>query len=404
MSWSKWNENTYSYSRLETFKQCKRKFAFQYIEKPDVERKQSVEAYLGTMCHEAIQQLYKDLNLSRLMSLEEMLAFYDKEWEVKKPEHLRIVRERYTEKDYKETGVRYLKGFYRSQKPFKDGNTLGIEKEVIINLAGNGLRIIGYIDRLVDHGRGHYEIIDYKTDKELPSVADIETKWQLPIYHLGLLQMFPGIKKVTCTWHYLPHNKKLSIQRMPLDLETLKINVIELIDKILATTEFDPTPSALCSWCDYEALCPARKHLIEVAALEGEAFKHEDGVFLVDEYMKNQKILDQANKKKSELEKRIYDYAFKKGLLVVRGSYDKLRVWSKDKAIRFIGKAESAQKYNEIVAILKKHNLWEKYSNLASFSLSKAIDNKEIPPVVVKELQPYMKFESIFRLYPSKFK
>jgi len=40
-----------------------------------------------------------------------------------------------------------------------------------------------------------------------------------------------------------------------------------LIDRIEAEREFGPRESALCDWCSYWDLCPAKKHLVKVEAL-----------------------------------------------------------------------------------------------------------------------------------------
>ena len=45
--------------------------------------------------------------------------------------NLRIVRDRYSEENYRETGWGYVKVFYETHAPFSNGGkTIGIEKEV----------------------------------------------------------------------------------------------------------------------------------------------------------------------------------------------------------------------------------------------------------------------------------
>ena len=51
----------YSSSRLNTFKQCKLKYKYQYIEKIKTEIEQTVEAFLGSRVHDCLEKLYKDL-------------------------------------------------------------------------------------------------------------------------------------------------------------------------------------------------------------------------------------------------------------------------------------------------------------------------------------------------------
>lgn len=393
----------YSYSRLDSFKQCPRQYAYKYIEKPDVEKLSTIEAYLGTICHETVQQIYKDLRVSKRMTLEETLQFYEDRWERLKPPNLRIVRERYTEENYKETGKKYVRDFYELNQPFEDGKTIGIEKQVHISL-GEGIDLQGYVDRLVDKGSGHYEIIDYKTQADLPSLQDLEKNWQLPLYHMALLAMFPDLKDVTCTWYYLAHNKSISLKRTKTDLDTLKTEILDLIKKIESTQEFDPRPSALCSWCDYEIVCPSRKHLVQFDNLPPAEAAKESGVQLVDSFMRLTQHIAESEAQLEIVQKKIFDYALKNNMRVVRGSQDKLTVWMKKGATQLPSKEQDPKAQLAVAQILKKHGLWEKYSYLSGFQLVKAIEAGEVLPLVVNELKPYLVRQDVIRLYPSKIR
>jgi hypothetical protein len=48
----------YSHSRLGTFETCPRQYWFAYIEKPEIERPDTAEAFLGNRVHEALEHLY----------------------------------------------------------------------------------------------------------------------------------------------------------------------------------------------------------------------------------------------------------------------------------------------------------------------------------------------------------
>jgi len=393
----------YSYSKLESFKQCPRKYAYQYIEKPEIEKQPTIEAHLGTVCHETIQQIYKDLRLSKLMSLEETIEFYEDRWERKKSPKLRIIRERYTEENYRETGRGFVKSFYELHHPFNHGKTLGIEKNVQIRLSDEVI-LTGFIDRLVDHGNGNYEIIDYKTNKDLPALEDLEQNWQLPLYQIGLLDILPDIKDITCTWYFLAHNKLITLKKTTQDLEQIKKNIFGLIKAIDATNVFEPKVSALCSWCDYEVICPARKHFIETEKLSPEQFAKEDGVKFVDAYLDAKGRLKEGEAELEAIEEKIYQYSLQHGVVVVRGSQDKIKIWSKDDATQLVGKEENPEAGKAISAILKKHGLWDKYSMLTYVPFIKAIEGSSLPQAVMNELQPYLRKEKVWRLYPSKLK
>ena len=69
--------NLFSHSRLNCFEQCPLKFKFAYIDNVKVEQEDTVEAFLGSRVHSALEKLYKDLKFAKLNTLKELLKFYD---------------------------------------------------------------------------------------------------------------------------------------------------------------------------------------------------------------------------------------------------------------------------------------------------------------------------------------
>lgn len=393
----------YSYSRLDTFKQCPRKYAYRYIEKPEIEKQPTIEAHLGTVCHETIQQIYKDLRLSKLMKQEEVFSFYEDLWDRSKSSNLRIVRDRYTEKNYRETGRGYVKTFYETNYPFNDGKTIGIEKNVQIRLSSDVV-LTGYIDLLVDHGNGRYEIIDYKTQRVFPDLDDIEQNWQLPLYHIGLLEMFSDVKDIACSWHYLAHNKIITLKKTAQDLETIKKSVLELIRQVEETRIFDPRVSTLCEWCDYEIICPARKHFVETENLPPELFAKEDGVKLVNAYVETVEKIAGEKAKFEALKEKIYNYGIQHGVSIVRGSQNQIKISTKTDAVDLPTKKDNPSGNRAIIDALKKHGLWERYSQLNSWELKEAIEKNQLPQPVMDEIRPYVQRENSWRVTSSKLK
>ena len=66
-------------------------------------------------------------------------------------------------------------------------------------------------------------------------------------------------EEVILVWHYLAHNKKVESSRTNDQLSNLKQETIDLIEEIQSTTQFPPTKSILCDWCEYKSICPAWK-------------------------------------------------------------------------------------------------------------------------------------------------
>ena len=67
----------YSHSRLATFETCPREYWFAYIEKPEIERPDTLEAFVGCRVHDALKELYRRLLHGRLLSREQLLQWYE---------------------------------------------------------------------------------------------------------------------------------------------------------------------------------------------------------------------------------------------------------------------------------------------------------------------------------------
>ena len=78
---------------------------------------------------------------------------------------------------------------------------------------------------------------------------------------------------------------KLTEEEEKLEDDYLPDAIKELIQKIETDRDFAPKESPLCDWCDYQGLCPKRKHLIRVGNLPLNEYLNEEGVTLVNHYV-----------------------------------------------------------------------------------------------------------------------
>ena len=93
---------TYSYSRLGTFDSCPRKYYYQYVAKTKLEdRPTSIEAFLGSRVHEALEKLYRDQLNGKTMTKAELIAFFQNEWQKQIHDNITIVKQEYTADDYR---------------------------------------------------------------------------------------------------------------------------------------------------------------------------------------------------------------------------------------------------------------------------------------------------------------
>jgi len=131
-----------------------------------------------------MEKIYKDLPF-RKYSLDELLDFYEDDWDKKYHDKIIIAANGRKAKDYKEIGKKFIGDYYTRYYPFNQGKVLGIERQVFINLDGQGeYRLRGYIDRIDQAKDGIYEIHDYKTSKSLPEQSRMDEDRQLALYQI----------------------------------------------------------------------------------------------------------------------------------------------------------------------------------------------------------------------------
>ncbi len=244
----------YSHSRLSTFEQCPLKFKFRYIDKIKPDIKEGIEAFLGKIVHETLRFIYEESVKGREINLDETIEFYANLWNKEFNNEINIVKKENNPEHYFNQGVRFLINYFTENSPFKD-NTIAVEKRIIIELE-EGYKLQGYIDRLVHNPETNiYEIHDYKTNGFLKPQEELDKDRQLALYALGIKNIFPNIQDIHLIWHFLAFNKKMISKRTEQELEKLKQDIINLIDKIESTTEFNPNPSKLCKWCEFRSNC-----------------------------------------------------------------------------------------------------------------------------------------------------
>jgi len=246
----------YSYSRLSAFEQCALKFKFRYIDKlkPDIE--ETIEPFLGHKVHETLRFIYEEVANGRTLQLDEVIQYFIYHWNNDFNENIKIVKQEYNAEHYFNLGIKYLVDYFLAHSPFKD-NTIATEKRIFINLDPEGkYKLQGYIDRLVHNKETNiYEVHDYKTNGFMKSQEELDKDRQLAIYALGIKNNFENVEDVHLIWHFLAFNKKILSKRTEQELEDLKKEIIQLIDKIESTTDFQPNPSKLCKWCGFRSNC-----------------------------------------------------------------------------------------------------------------------------------------------------
>jgi putative RecB family exonuclease len=253
----------YSHSRLSTFEQCQLKFKLKYLDKVEPDIEQTIEAFLGNKVHETLEWLYTQISLDKEPTLDEIISSYAMNWKNSFSSEIHIVKKEHTAEFYFNNGIRFLIKYYSRHVPFKD-NTIATEKHIVLTLDPEGkYKMRGFIDRLVHHPETNiFEIHDYKTGRSMKTQKELDNDRQLALYSIGIYNHFQNVSDVRLVWHFLDFDIQMNPQRTREQLETLKKEIISLIDTIEQAKEFPAHPGPLCRWCEFRSHCPSMKDAV----------------------------------------------------------------------------------------------------------------------------------------------
>jgi putative RecB family exonuclease len=365
----------FSHSRISTFENCKLAYKFRYIGRVKVDIPTTIEAFMGEQVHKALEKLYKDKQHGKDLTKNDLLEYYDKEWEKNFKKEIKITKKDYSAENYKKQGKKFLEEYYDTYAPFEEYKILGLETSDFLKLGSNTYSV--RIDKLACKGDTYY-ICDYKTNSRMKDQEEADSDRQLAMYSLWVKQKYPDAKKVILLWHMLKFNKEITSTRTSEELNALRKETIGKINEIMNCKEFPPSITGLCDYCIYKHLCPSFKHEAELEEKTVKEFRKDEGVKLVDILEKLKEKESELKKEKDALEKDLIEFSKQHKIDVVFGSKMKAKVqetekieWDKDKLEKW----------------LKKQGLYEEYSSLNTFKLNSEIKkgNKKLDKFAKKE-------------------
>ena len=396
---------TYSHSQLSTYETCPHQYKLSYIDKIKVET-EGIEAFMGSRVHDALEKLYRDLKVTKLNSLEEIIDYYRQSWEKNWNEMVQIIRKGYSAEDYRRLGEKCITDYYKRYYPFDQGKTLGLEENIYFPLdQEKGYSIRGFIDRLALLDHSILEIHDYKTSGRLPTQENVNSDRQLAFYQMGVVGKWKDIQEIRLIWHYLAFDTEIRSSRTPEELHRLRRKTLELIQKIETDRQFLPKEGPLCNWCDYQGFCPKRKHLMIVESLPLNEYVNEEGVTLVNKYVElkeRKRLLDEEiDFELAKLEKALYAYAQREGVEAIFGSdhVAKIKIETKEK---YPLKGDSNRKVLD--EMIKKAGKWMEVSDLNPWMLARVIGRAGWDPSLVKKVKGFSTVEENRSLTVSKLK
>jgi len=238
-------ELTFSASQFNTYKRCPRIYKYNYVYRIPTLPKPYFD--LGGTVHSVIEELSKKIMEGESIDLELAIKYLDAFW--KSSGYSTELEEKQAKKD----AIDILEIFLREQEKM-DTKIVETEKRFTIKL--DEYSINGVIDR-VDKDGNEYIIWDYKTSKTPISESDLRRDIQLLTYDMAVKELFGKRPKQVGLW-YLRQNKKVAIQPKDEDIEKIKQELLETINRIM-NEEFDPKAGWECYNCDYALLCDLKE-------------------------------------------------------------------------------------------------------------------------------------------------
>lgn len=288
----------YSFSRIQLYKQCPLRYKYRYIDDIRSEFEETADTVLGTATHAALEFLYQQHNSFKLATLDEVLAFYQEQWNQKiqyfkdAGQELEVKTKWQTLDDYIARWKHYLISYYENNTPISDEiKIVGTELKIYFEVE-EGIKFQWAIDRL-DKVWDEFIINDYKTNKSLPPEDKESLQDQLTLYGIWVLQHYgkylTSLKARLHLLHFETIDEWIVDESRLADIKqkvTTLVRDIESSKKKLDKWEknaFPPTQNSLCRFCEYQPMCPLFAHMYaadEVASeLSAETIRS-----LVDKY------------------------------------------------------------------------------------------------------------------------
>lgn len=227
----------FSYSKINTYNICPRKYEFSYID--FYPRKGSSDIVLkGTLLHKMIELYINDKDYD---------IPYEKEFLSLKEEDFNAFKEDF-EKIKEQPLIKQL-------KKMKDSCEINVEQK-LTNVFENFI-FSGNTDTLVKNEK-KLIIIDYKTGKVNQNFE------QLEFYALVSSYLYPEIQDFLLVLSFVSHEQDLKITLKKEDMSKIENKLIKYISNINNSIKFDKKVGPLCNYCDYKDECDKKDKLNKI--------------------------------------------------------------------------------------------------------------------------------------------
>jgi len=254
---------TFSYTSLNSFRQCPLQFKFAYVERKKVPRRLQPETFVGSAVHLILKKLYQHGADGVVIPLDDAVAAYQAEWNKIDRDSIQLRSEYYTVDDYIRLGEQMLARHHERYRPFDQGTLLLAEKMLSFELPDSPFKVRGRIDKAVKRDDGVVEVCDYKTGQTMAQPQDDAFRWQMGIYDLAIRAAYPQVEQIELTQHFLRQDEKVSCRMSADELAVLadELRTVALESHQAARLDnFPAQEGGHCRYCDFVEYCPAKRH------------------------------------------------------------------------------------------------------------------------------------------------
>ncbi len=242
-------------SKVSSFKDCALAFRFSAIDR--LPQPPSLPAVTGTLVHRALEHLFWEVGAGT-RSLSAGQQCLDAAWAEMgtDPEWIGLGLDEEGAAAMLANARVLVERYFTMEDP-DSVNAIGTELWVEAELGSLHLR--GIIDRLDLDADGGLVVTDYKTGR-VPGPAQEQARLAGVHFYSFLCEQALGVRPAKIQLLYLRDRVMISTEPSEQSTRGMMIRtraVWSAVERACANEDFRPRPSALCSWCAFQAWCPA---------------------------------------------------------------------------------------------------------------------------------------------------
>jgi putative RecB family exonuclease len=233
-----------SYSKIECFDACRKKYRFRYGGGAQPESGEALR--FGSAIHSVAEDLIREhVRKGAVSPLDHDRAaeLYRGAW----------ARYRLSGAALHAEGSRMIEDFISHEGFLDPGTVVGVE--LSFQIRAGMYDVVGKIDR-VDRTDEGLVVIDYKTNRAPFTVDEVESSLQLSLYSAAVRELMK-VDDITLEYRMLRLGLSQRTTRT-VEQEAAAIEYVRTVgDAIACEQDWPATVTPLCGWCDYRSKCDA---------------------------------------------------------------------------------------------------------------------------------------------------